>query len=55
MQLGSLTHVMSGLLAGITPHKLRRSHASYLLAVKIHLEVVRERLGHSSIAITMDI
>jgi hypothetical protein len=31
------------------------SHANYMLASNIHPKVVQERLGHSSIAITMDI
>ena len=31
------------------------SHASHMLASKIHPKAVQERLGHSSIAITMDI
>ena len=31
------------------------THASHMLAVMIYPQVVRERLGHSSIAITMDI
>jgi hypothetical protein len=30
-------------------------NASYMLASNIHPKVVQERLGHSSIAITMDI
>ena len=30
-------------------------HASHLLAAKIHPKVVQGRLGHSSVAITMDI
>jgi len=36
-------------------HDLRHTHASLLLARKVHPKVVQERLGHSSIAITMDI
>ena len=39
----------------MTTHKLRHSRASHMLAAKIHPKVVQERLGHSSIAITMDI
>jgi integrase len=39
----------------VTLHGLRHSHASHLLASKIHPKVVQERLGHSSIAITMDV
>lgn len=36
-------------------HGLRHSHASHMLASNIHPKIVQERLGHSSIAITMDI
>jgi integrase len=39
----------------VTLHGLRHSHASHLLASNIHPKIVQERLGHSSIAITMDI
>lgn len=40
-----------------TPARLydtRHSHASHLLAAGVHPKVVQERLGHSSITITMD-
>ena len=40
---------------GVTLHKLRHSHASHLLAANVHPKVVQERLGHSSISITLDI
>jgi integrase len=36
-------------------HGLRHSHASHLLAENVHPKIVQERLGHSGIAITMDI
>jgi integrase len=36
-------------------HGLRHSHASHMLAAGVHPKVAQERLGHSSIAITMDI
>ena len=39
----------------MTLHGLRHSHASHMLASNIHPKIVQERLGHSSIAITMDI
>jgi integrase len=57
LQPRSLTHVMSAFLKewNVTLHGLRHSHASHLLASNIHPKVVQERLGHSSIAITMDI
>lgn len=53
----TLTRVMSAFLKawGITLHGLRHSHASHMLASNVHPKVVQERLGHSSIAITMDI
>jgi integrase len=57
IQPRSLTHAMSKFLKawGMTLHKLRHSHASHLLAANIHPKVVQERLGHSSISVTMDI
>jgi integrase len=57
LQPRSLTHTVSAFLKswGVTLHGLRHSHASHLLASKIHPKVVQERFGHSSIAITMDI
>ena len=36
-------------------HCLRHIHASVLLAVGTHFKVVSERLGHSSVAFTMDV
>jgi len=35
-------------------HDLRHSHATHLLAAGVHPKVVQERLGHSSIAVTID-
>jgi integrase len=35
-------------------HDLRHAHASRLLEAGVHPKVVSERLGHSSIVITMD-
>lgn len=57
LQPRSLTHVMSEFLKewGVTLHGLRHSHASHMLASNIHPKIVQERLGHSSIAITLDI
>jgi integrase len=57
IQPRSLTHVMSAFLEewGVTLHKLRHSHASHMLASNVHPKIVQERLGHSSIAITLDI
>lgn len=36
-------------------HDLRHSHATQLLAQGVHPKIVQERLGHSSIAITLDL
>ena len=35
-------------------HDLRHGHASTLLAEGVHPKVVSERLGHSTIALTLD-
>jgi integrase len=42
-------------LKRIKLHSTRHSHASHLLASNIHPKIVQERLGHSTIATTMDI
>lgn len=42
-------------LSGIRFHDLRHSHASQLLRQGVHPKIVQERLGHSGMAITMDI
>ncbi|MGK7057109.1 site-specific integrase [Bradyrhizobium sp. 1050_B9_N1_2] len=57
LQPRSLTHVMSDFLRewGMTLHKMRHTHASHMLAANVHPKIVQERLGHSSIAITLDI
>jgi len=36
-------------------HDLRHSAATILMAAGVHPKVVQERLGHSTIAMTMDI
>jgi integrase len=56
IQPRSMTHAMSAFLKewGMTLHRLRHSHASHMLASNVHPKIVQERLGHSSIAITMD-
>jgi integrase len=44
--------------AGVAPvrfHDLRHTHATQLLRAGIHPKVVRERLGHSTVAITLDV
>ena len=42
-------------LNDITLHSLRHAHATILLQCGVHPKVVQERLGHSSIATTLDI
>ena len=42
-------------LAGVRLHDLRHTSASLMLKANIHPKVVQERLGHSSIAITLDL
>jgi integrase len=41
-------------LQGIRLHDARHTHASLLLKQGVHPKVVQERLGHASIAITLD-
>ena len=35
-------------------HDLRHSHASHLLRAGVHPKIVSERLGHSTVGITLD-
>ena len=41
-------------LKGVRLHDLRHAHASLMLRQGVHPKIVQERLGHSSIAITLD-
>ena len=41
-------------LPGVRLHDLRHTHASLMLAAGIHPKIVSERLGHSSVTITLD-
>ncbi len=41
-------------LPNIRFHDLRHSHASHLLAAGVNVKVVSERLGHASVAFTLD-
>ncbi|WP_273000758.1 tyrosine-type recombinase/integrase [Hydrogenibacillus schlegelii] len=44
--------------AGLPPirfHDLRHTHATMLLAAGVHPKLVQERLGHSTVAITLDV
>jgi integrase len=54
-----LTRAFSQLVAKtklpkLSLHGLRHTHATHLLAVGINPSVVSERLGHSSVAFTLD-
>jgi integrase len=49
------SHVEDAGLPAIRLHDLRHTHASLALAAGIHPKVVSERLGHSSVAITLDV
>ncbi len=56
----SITRSFSGILqqAGlhhIRIHDLRHTHATLLLKAGVHPKIVSERLGHASVAITLDI
>ena len=42
-------------LPSVRFHDLRHSHATQLLAAGLHPKIAHERLGHSTIAVTMDI
>ena len=41
-------------LPAIRAHDLRHTHATLLLQAGVHPKVVQERLGHSSITVTLD-
>lgn len=54
-----ITHAFKKILAklklpNVRFHDLRHTHATLLLAQGVHPKVVQERLGHSSITITLD-
>ena len=42
-------------LKGIRLHDMRHTHATQLLRQGIHPKIVSERLGHSTVGITLDI
>ena len=57
---GTVYHTFRDILEGagiphIRFHDLRHTHASLLLQAGIHPKIVQERLGHSSITVTIDI
>ena len=51
----AITRLMKRQGSKVRLHGLRHSHASQMLVENVHPKVVQERLGHASIAITMDI
>lgn len=61
LQPTSLTHQFTYLMKRLKElpqvrfHDLRHSHATQLLVEGVHPKVVQERLGHSTIAITLDL
>ncbi|WP_206075240.1 tyrosine-type recombinase/integrase [Mesorhizobium tamadayense] len=60
MQPRSLTHEWVRVLSKtrlprIRFHDLRHTHASQMLSAGVHPKVASERLGHSSIGITLDL
>jgi len=54
-QKGDAGQVDVDLLPTIRLHDLRHTHATMLLTAGVHPKVVQERLGHQTIAITMDL
>lgn len=59
-QPASVTHEFTYLigrtkLPRVRFHDLRHTHATQLLAAGVHPKIVQERLGHSTITITMDL
>jgi integrase len=47
-------HVRNAALPKIRLHDLRHTHATLALEAGVHPKVVQERLGHATIAITLD-
>ncbi|MGQ0849748.1 MAG: site-specific integrase [Actinomycetota bacterium] len=47
-------HARAAGLPAIRAHDLRHTHATLLLQAGVHPKVVQERLGHSSITVTLD-
>ena len=50
----SSTSVRRTELPRIRLHDLRHTHASHLLAAGVNVKIVSERLGHASVAFTLD-
>jgi integrase len=60
LQPRSLTHAFRKFvrrcgLQQIRLHDLRHSHATHMLAAGVHPKIAQERLGHSSVSVTMDL
>jgi integrase len=60
VQPRSLTHAFEIFLrkqglARVRLHDLRHTHATHMLAAGVHPKIAQERLGHSSVAITLDL
>ena len=56
----SLTHEFVRFIAGcglpkVRFHDLRHSHATHLLASGVHPKIAQERLGHATVAVTLDL
>ena len=60
LQPRSLTHAFVKFirrhgLQRIRLHDLRHSHATHMLAAGVHPKIAQERLGHSSVSVTIDL
>jgi integrase len=60
LQPRSLTHafvkfVQRHNLQRVRLHDLRHSHATHMLAAGVHPKIAQERLGHSSVSVTIDL
>ena len=60
LQPRSLTHAFVKFirrhgLPQIRLHDLRHSHATHMLAAGVHPKIAQERLGHSSVGVTIDL
>jgi integrase len=57
MQPRSLSHEWQKLVKrrALRFHDLRHAHATHLLASGVHPKIASERLGHSSVGITLDL
>ncbi len=61
LQPRSLTHELTALITRVKDlprvrfHDLRHSHATQLLIAGVHPKIAQERLGHSTISVTLDL